>query len=54
LEFFQSILDFQFCEHIIAIRKAPGDEEGIWHDDGSRSLGFSLSLNLNHIKIKRR
>ena len=39
-------LDFTSIEHLIAIRSAPDDEDGIWHDDGSRILGFSLSLNL--------
>jgi hypothetical protein len=43
--FLLEFLDFHLLEHIIAIRKAPLDEEGIWHDDGSRHLGFSLSLN---------
>jgi hypothetical protein len=38
------LLKFNSIEHIIAIRQAPHDEEGIWHDDGSRILGFSLSL----------
>lgn len=45
--FLEDFLDFQTLEHIIAIRSAPDDEDGIWHDDGSRFLGFSLSLNLN-------
>ncbi|PIP94022.1 MAG: hypothetical protein COW00_10650 [Bdellovibrio sp. CG12_big_fil_rev_8_21_14_0_65_39_13] len=31
-------------EHIISLRTSP-DEDGIWHDDGSRDLAFSLSLN---------
>lgn len=44
--FLQNFLDFQTLEHIISIRCAPLDEEGIWHDDGSRFLGFSLSLNI--------
>ncbi len=43
--FLMQFLDFETLEHIIAIRKAPLDDEGIWHDDGSRFLGFSLSLN---------
>jgi hypothetical protein len=30
-------------EHMIAVREPP-DEEGIWHDDGSRLIAFSLSL----------
>lgn len=47
----------QFCsytsiEHIIAIRSSIEDEEGIWHDDGSRSLAFSLSLNFKPSEIK--
>lgn len=45
--FLSDFLDFKKLEHIIAIRKAPFDEDGIWHDDGSRFLGFSLSLNRN-------
>jgi hypothetical protein len=49
--FLNSILEFQFLEHIIAIRSAPHDEDGIWHDDGSRLLGFSLSLNLDPASI---
>ncbi len=41
----QGQCDFSTVEGIIAIRKAEDDEEGIWHDDGSRKMGFSLSLN---------
>jgi predicted 2-oxoglutarate/Fe(II)-dependent dioxygenase YbiX len=44
--FLSQYLKFNFLEHIIAIRSAPDDDEGIWHDDGSRFLGFSLSLNI--------
>lgn len=40
----KSLLDFSYIKSIIAIRTAGLDEEGIWHDDGSRILGFSLSL----------
>lgn len=46
-KFFLDYLEFQTIEHIIAIRSAPDDEDGIWHDDGSRFLGFSLSLNIH-------
>ncbi|MBC7429352.1 MAG: 2OG-Fe(II) oxygenase [Bacteriovorax sp.] len=49
--FLAEYLDFETLEHIIAIRSAPDDEDGIWHDDGSRFLGFSLSLNLDHTNI---
>ena len=44
----KNLLEFKFIESIIAIRSAGEDEEGIWHDDGSRILGFSLSLTENH------
>ncbi|MBC7713981.1 MAG: 2OG-Fe(II) oxygenase [Rhizobacter sp.] len=43
-EFLHTYLTFQSIEHIIAIRSAPDDEDGIWHDDGSRILGFTVSL----------
>lgn len=43
--FLKTFLQFQTIEFILAIRQAPDDEDGIWHDDGSRLLGFSLSLN---------
>ena len=46
------ILDFSYIETIIAIRTAGEDEEGIWHDDGSRILGFSLSLTRDHQSIR--
>ena len=37
---------FTDIEHILAIRDAadPDEEDGIWHDDGSRSLAMTLSL----------
>lgn len=36
-------------EYIINVRDAknPWEEDGIWHDDGSRVLAFTLGLNLN-------
>ncbi|MBC7429635.1 MAG: 2OG-Fe(II) oxygenase [Bacteriovorax sp.] len=43
-EFLRNYLTFESIEHIIAIRSAPSDEDGIWHDDGSRILGFTISL----------
>ncbi len=49
--FFHSLLkdhhDFDQIEHLINLRKAENDEDGIWHDDGSRLMAFSLSLNPN-------
>ncbi len=45
-EFLKSFHDFQSIEFIISIRDADNDweEDGIWHDDGSRVFAFSLSL----------
>src|SRR4051812_23699646 len=54
---FQRLSDyakFSEIEFLISIRssdKEP-DEDGIWHDDGSRELAFSLSLNLNPTEIE--
>lgn len=38
---------FDTIEHMLALRDgaSPEEEDGIWHDDGSRVLAFSLSLN---------
>ena len=48
-KFFYSILQkfhsFEKIEHLINRRQAETDEDGIWHDDGSRLMAFSLSLN---------
>jgi hypothetical protein len=50
-EFMKSFLTFTSIEHIISIRTSPDDEDGIWHDDGSRIVGFTLSLTPNPDKI---
>lgn len=44
--------DFQSIEFIISIRDAANEweEDGIWHDDGSRVFAFSLSLTLGEVK----
>lgn len=59
--FLRAQFAFEHLEHIIAVRSSPHDDEGIWHDDGSRQVGFSLSLNLNpnlikggHLYLKKR
>jgi hypothetical protein len=49
--FLSQFSKFSTMEHIIAIRQAPDDEDGIWHDDGSRVLAYSLSFNLNPQEI---
>jgi hypothetical protein len=45
---------FSEIEFIISIRSSlvEPDEDGIWHDDGSRVLAFSLSLTLDHRSIE--
>ena len=62
-KFLQAFHDFSVIEFIISIRDAKNDweEDGIWHDDGSRVFAFSLSLTLNadeieggHLGIKRK
>lgn len=42
---------FNSIEHILALRSHP-DDEGIWHDDGSRLMAFSLSLTLDHYNVQ--
>jgi hypothetical protein len=48
---------FEQIEFIISIRPSihlsadEKDEDGIWHDDGSRVLAFSLSLTLDHLGV---
>lgn len=49
---FQTIGDYQTTEHILSLRRAPDDEDGIWHDDGSRNFAFSLGLNLRPDQIQ--
>lgn len=45
-EFLKTYHDFNEIEFIISIRdsKNEWEEDGIWHDDGSRVFAFSLSL----------
>lgn len=47
-QFLQVFHDFNEIEFIISIRDASHEweEDGIWHDDGSRVFAFSLSLTL--------
>jgi hypothetical protein len=51
-DLFQFLLtyhEFNSIEFIISIRDSQNEweEDGIWHDDGSRVFAFSLSLNVN-------
>lgn len=43
----------ELIEYILSLREAenPYEEDGVWHDDGSRNLAFSLGLNLEPSKI---
>lgn len=45
-QFLKTFHDFDQIEFIISIRDAADEweEDGIWHDDGSRVFAFSLSL----------
>lgn len=45
-QFLQEYHDFNEIEFIISIRDSQNEweEDGIWHDDGSRVFAFSLSL----------
>ena len=45
--FLKTFHEFEFIEFIISIRDSnnPWEEDGIWHDDGSRVFAFSLSLS---------
>ena len=46
--------DFTSIEFIISIRDADNEweEDGIWHDDGSRVFAFSLSLTLERENLE--
>ena len=48
-KYLSSFGHFSQIEFIISLRDSKNDweEDGIWHDDGSRVLAFSLSLNLD-------
>lgn len=48
-KFLNEFHDFTDIEFIISIRDAKNEweEDGIWHDDGSRVFAFSLSLTLD-------
>ncbi len=50
-KFLNQFHDFQSIEFIISIRDAQNEweEDGIWHDDGSRVFAFSLSLTESEI-----
>lgn len=45
-QYLSAFYDFKEIEFIISIRDASNDweEDGIWHDDGSRVFAFSISL----------
>lgn len=49
----QQYCAFENIETMISIRDAANDweEDGIWHDDGSRVFAFSLSLTLDASQV---
>lgn len=51
--FLKRFQDFNEIEFIISLRDSENEweEDGIWHDDGSRVFAFSLSLTLSPEKI---
>ena len=62
-EFLNRYHDFSSIEFIISIRDSQNEweEDGIWHDDGSRVFAFSLSLTLpghlqagGHLEIRKK
>lgn len=50
-KFLQEFHEFSSIEFIISIRDSQNEweEDGIWHDDGSRVFAFSLSLTLGDV-----
>ena len=52
--FLRKYHDFESIEFIISVRDAENawEEDGIWHDDGSRVFAFSLSLNIHPHEIE--
>jgi hypothetical protein len=48
----RNYLNFQSIEYIISLREAQDQHQvdGIWHDDGSRLLAFSLSLTIDPVE----
>jgi hypothetical protein len=53
-KYLQAYHDFSAIEFIISVRDAQNawEEDGIWHDDGSRVFAFSLSLTLDSDHLK--
>lgn len=53
-ELLKSFCDFSSIELMLSIRDSQNDweEDGIWHDDGSRVFAFSLSLTPDASTVK--
>ncbi len=51
-KFIQNYCEINKIETMISVRDANNEweEDGIWHDDGSRVFAFSLSLTLDEIE----
>lgn len=52
-KFLSTYHEFKSIEFIISLRASENvwEEDGIWHDDGSRVFAFSLSLTIDAQKI---
>ncbi len=53
-EFLKTFHEFSSIEFILSIRDSntEWEEDGIWHDDGSRIFAFSLSLTEDHENLE--
>lgn len=53
-QFLNSFHDFNEIEFIISVRDSINEweEDGIWHDDGSRFFAFSMSLTIDSQQVK--
>ena len=53
-QYMSQFVKFTKMEFIIAVRDAKNEweEDGIWHDDGSRVMAFTLSLTIDAEKIE--
>lgn len=51
-KFIQNFCEINHIETMISVRdsKNEWEEDGIWHDDGSRVFAFSLSLTLDEVQ----
>ena len=53
-KYLSQFTEFKSIEFIISLRESHNEweEDGIWHDDGSRIFAFSLSLTIDSHKVQ--